>query len=220
VEARQPFVVVFSWPSDGQRVPPSAYSRDRRDAQASGPAFARGLMKLSDFLQSIPRDEVCEGRIHLVAHRMGAYVLRYALQSIRNLTSDDLPRLFDQIILAAADEDNDAYEYDYKLALLPRIARYVTTYFNNHDVALVLSDKTKGNPERLGHDGPRYPHQLPGKVALVDVTDLFTPSDPSGHSYFLDNPRVVQDIKAIISGLSPESIPGRTYVPYANKFTL
>ncbi|HUV21434.1 MAG TPA: alpha/beta hydrolase, partial [Gammaproteobacteria bacterium] len=44
-------VVLFSWPSDGSMMPYIAYGNDRQDAAASGPAFARGLLKLADFLR-------------------------------------------------------------------------------------------------------------------------------------------------------------------------
>ena len=37
-------VVLFSWPSDGSKMPFVAYGNDRKDAAASGPAFARGLL--------------------------------------------------------------------------------------------------------------------------------------------------------------------------------
>lgn len=216
----QPNIFVFSWPSDGQIFPPAVYSRDRRDAKASAPAFARGLLKLSDFINTLRPDELCEAKLHLIAHSMGVYVLRWALQEIRRITGDDLRHMFEQINLAAADEDDDAFEFEHKLAPLPKVCQRITVYFNNHDVALVISDTTKNNPDRLGHDGPRNPHQIPAKVVLVDVTNLPTLLDSGGHSYYLDNDRVVEDIRAVFLGIPSENIKGRVYVIHANKFRL
>lgn len=216
----QPNIFVFTWPSDGQNFPPSAYSSDRRDAKASAPAFARGLMKLSAFINKLHSDQLCEGKLHLIAHSMGVYVLRWALQEMRRITGNDLRHLFEQIILTAADEDDDAFELDHKLAPLPMICQRITVYFNNRDLALVVSDTTKNNPDRLGHDGPRKPHQIPAKVVLVDVTDLHTVTDSGGHSYHLENKHVVKDVIAVFLGIASEKIKGRVYVPHANKFRL
>lgn len=183
---------VFSWPSDGSLMPYIAYANDRADARTSGTALGRGLLKLGAFVQQVSeelgprvrsdlgrdpetarqRRELCGGRLHLMAHSMGAYALRHAVQGMRREIGDDLPRLFDEILLFAPDEDADAFEHDHKLALLPKLARRVTAYHNREDIPLAISDLTKGNPDRLGADGPSHPHSLPGKVTIVDCTGV------------------------------------------------
>ena len=165
-------VVLFSWPSDGSMMPYIAYANDRQDAAASGPAFARGLLKLTDFLRGATAEEACDQRIHLVAHSMGNYVLRHTVQEIKAHSSGRPVRIFDQVFLMAADEDDDAFEHDHKLKPLPRLAKRVNVYFNNKDRGMAVSDKTKGNPDRLGDDGPRVPRGIPGKVTLVDCTSV------------------------------------------------
>ena len=72
-------VVLFSWRSDGWMKPFLAYANDRQDAAASGPAFARGLLKLADFLRGSTPEEACDHNVHLVAHSMGNYVLRHTV---------------------------------------------------------------------------------------------------------------------------------------------
>ena len=52
---------------------------------------------------------------------MGNYVLRHALQELKAQLNNRLLRLFEQILMMAADEDDDAFEFDYKLFSLPRI---------------------------------------------------------------------------------------------------
>ena len=211
-------VVAFSWPSDGSMMPYIAYGNDRQDAAASGPAFARGLLKLADFLRGSTPEEACAHKIHLVAHSMGNYVLRHTVQEYIRQSSGRPVRLFDQVFLMAADEDDDAFEKDYKLKPLPRLAKRVNVYFNNNDAAMAVSDKTKGNPDRLGDDGPRVPRAIPGKVSLIDVTPAV--DDPVGHSYFLDSPRVVEDMVEVLSGKASKDIGGRDYDQETNRYRL
>ena len=211
-------VVLFSWPSDGSMMPFIAYANDRQDAAASGPAFARGLLKLGDFLRGSTPEEACEQRIHMVAHSMGNYVLRHTVQEIVAQSSGRPARLFDQAFLMAADEDDDAFEHEYKLKPLPRLAKRVSVYFNNNDRAMAVSDKTKGNPDRLGDDGARVPRGIPGKVTLVDCTSL-DHAFP-GHSYYIDTPAVVADMKEVLVGTASEVIPGRKYVHETNRYRL
>ena len=191
-------VVLFSWPSDGSMKPFLAYANDRQDAAASGPAFARGLLKLADFLRGSTPAEACDHNVHLVAHSMGNYVLRHTVQEFIARSAGRPARLFDQVFLMAADEDDDAFEHDHKLKPLPRFAKRVNVYFNNNDRAMAISDVTKGNPARLGDDGPRLPRGIPGKVTLIDATPVV--EGFVEHSYFLDNPKVVADMRKVLIG--------------------
>jgi esterase/lipase superfamily enzyme len=211
-------VVVFSWPSDGSMMPYIAYGNDRQDAAASGPAFARGLLKLADFLRGSTPEEACNHQLHLVAHSMGNYVLRHTVQEYVKQSSGRPVRLFDQVFLMAADEDDDAFEHGYKLKSLPRLAKRVNVYFNNNDRAMAVSDKTKGNPDRLGDDGPRVPRSIPGKVSLIDVTPVV--DGLVQHSYFLDTPEVVRDMRQVLAGTPSDEISARKYVKETNRYRL
>jgi esterase/lipase superfamily enzyme len=212
----QPNIFVFSWPSDGEV---TSYVNDRHDAETSGYAFARGLMKLGTFLKAASPEEACQQKINLIAHSMGNYVLRHALQQARKIANGaSLSRIFDNIVLTAADEDNDAFEFDHKLATLPELTQRITVYFNNGDLALAASDLTKGNPDRLGHDGPGKPHQIPAKVVIVDASDVV--NGISEHSYHVEEDKVAKDIIAVLQGQGSDKIPSRQYVPHANKFRL
>ncbi len=212
----QPNMFVFSWPSNGKLLD---YGDDRHDAKASGYAFARGLAKLSEFLKESAGKKNCHQKINLIAHSMGNYVLRHTLQEAQAIHGDSLlQRLFDNIVLTAADEDNDAFEETHKLARLPELSKSITIYYNTEDRALDISDITKGNPERLGSSGPRKPHQISGKVITVDVSEVV--NGVAEHSYHVESDRVVMDLIAVLKGEKPDSIPSRIYVPHANKFRL
>jgi esterase/lipase superfamily enzyme len=207
-------VVVFSWPSDGEKVPWMSYYSDREDARVSGPALARCYLLLEDFVGKLREKDRCERCLHLLAHSMGAYVLRNGLQAIIAKDPNKLTRLFDQILLAAPDEDDDTFETDQKLRLLPRLGRRVTVYFNRNDRALLISDKTKSNPDRLGSDGPRLIDLIPKKVVLVDCRNVAMSADRvAGHSYYINSPAMAADLADVLRDVDSEDIPNRVYVP-------
>ena len=129
-----------------------------------------------------------------------------------------MPRIFDQIFLMAADEDDDTFEHDHKLKLLPRLGRHVNVYFNRNDRAMAISDTTKGNPDRLGDDGPRTPFQVPGKVTQIDCTPAV--SGVVEHSYFVDEPKVVADMIHVLEGTDPANVPGRKFLDDRNRFVI
>ena len=211
-------VVCFSWPSDGSLLPWIAYSNDRQDAAASGPAFARGLLKMVNFFRNMSPEEACDQKLHLMAHSMGNYVLRHALQEVRRQNGGTIPRIFDQIFLFAPDEDDDAFEYEHKLKLLPRLGRHVSVYFNRGDAAMAISDVTKGNPDRLGDDGPRAPFQVPGKVSQIDCSHVV--DGAVEHSYFVDERKVIDDIAQVMDGADPKHVSNREYLDDRNRFVI
>ena len=211
-------VALFSWPSDGSMVPWLAYASDRRDAAASGPAFARGILEMVQFLHTITQEEACKQRLHLFAHSMGNYVLRHALQEIIRQTGGCPPKVFENIFLVAADEDDDAFEYRHKLKLLSKLGKLVHVYFNREDVALAISDKTKGNSDRLGEDGPRATFKVPSKVIQVDCTRVVR--GVAEHGYFLTNYEVINDMCAVLNGNEPDEIPNRKYQSDRNRYLI
>jgi esterase/lipase superfamily enzyme len=213
VEGRPVNIVVFSWPSDGQAVPLMSYYSDREDARASGAALARAYLKLRDYIVKLDSVEFCDRRLHLLAHSMGAYVLRQGLQALIAKDPNALTRFFDQIMLAAPDEDDDAFESPQKLELLPRLGRQVTVYFNPNDRALVVSDKTKSNPDRLGSDGPRLIDLIPKKIVLVDCRNVAGDADPLvHHSYYIRSAAMARDLGAVLLGSPPEAIANRSFI--------
>lgn len=212
---------LFTWPSDGSLLPYLAYASDRMDAKASGVALGRGLMKLADYLRGTRPEDLCRQNIHLFAHSMGSYALRHALQEIRTCSGNRIRRLLDQVILFAADEDDDAFEFDYKLQSLPDMARRVTVYHNPSDKALVVSDYTKGNPDRLGAGGPRNSRALPDKVSVVNCEPVLRfRDDKSGHLYYRLDETVKQDVLAVLNGIEPQNIKTRKYQAETRSYRL
>ena len=212
---------LFTWPSDGEMLLYKPYMSDRDDARASGAALGRGLQRLAEYLRKTPKDDYCYQSIHLFAHSMGSYALRHALQSIKSSAGNYIRRLLDQIILFAADEDDDSFEFDYKFQPLPDMARRVSVYHNAGDKALVLSDVTKGNPDRLGASGPRNTRLLPDKVSVINCAPVLDwLRDPDGHTYYLHDPTVRKDVIAVLTGTDPHEISTREYQPESRRYKL
>ncbi|NKC34594.1 alpha/beta hydrolase [Falsiroseomonas selenitidurans] len=228
--ARPLEVAVFAWPSDGRILMPDggelfklSYFSDRTDAEASREAIARSLRRIIDYFRNLPRGLQCGQRMHLMAHSMGNYVLRHAVQSFaRDFKPGGMPRLFESIFLMAADEDDDAFECGHKFARLPELAASVHVYFAANDGALGISDLTKGNPDRLGQAGPRTLTDLPRKVVLVDcaaVSDINGLTD-AHHQYYRSRAEVVADVQAVLAGRRPDEIPQRVFAAAARAFRL
>ena len=234
-------MIVFSWPSDG-RVRFSSYTRDRRDACRSREFFGPSLSKMGQFLtelcqardnQKITSDTAVKnedlekqnnkvncGRLHIMAHSMGNYVLRCTLQELRE--RGKISQLFDEILLIAADEDEDAFEHEHKLKLLPELAERVSVYFNQGDDALEVSESNLliGNIDRLGSGGPSQPDDLPKNVFLINCENVISESImTTEHDYHKTEPEVISDISYVLTGWTGD-IPGRIYFPETNSYDL
>jgi esterase/lipase superfamily enzyme len=115
---------------------------------------------------------------------------------------NSFPRIFEHIFLCAPDVDDNVLEDGQPLGAVHELAQNVTVYCNKEDVAVFISDYTKGNPERLGHNGPAHPAQLHIKVHAVNCTPIVT--GLIEHSYYQDG-RVNQDIRLSIASVPFDS---------------
>ena len=228
---KKPLVFAFSWPADGgdglgfgqsgETGSKWKYFGDRDDAETSGKAIARSLRRLLDYLMELRKKdnaahaEPCEQCVHLVVHSMGNWALRHALLSLRTLINGArLPKIFTNAFLMASDEDADALEEKHKLGLLPQMADAVHVYHSKRDLALLISDTTKLNPDRLGSWGPRIIDGLDTNIygidcAAVSDTGVFL---HGRHQYYRLRPEVIADVRQVIAGKSPDQIDGRSPV--------
>lgn len=202
-------VVLFTWPSDGKALPYVSYRSDRSEAKASGAAVGRAFLKTRDFLAKVRtldargRDIACRQEMHLLCHSMGNYVLQCALERMFEYTpGNSFPRMFEHIFLCAPDVDDNVLEEGQPLGSVHELAQNVTVYSNKEDMAMYVSDYTKGNPERLGHIGPARPALLHNKVHAVNCTPIVTGTIE--HSYYQDG-RVNQDIRYSIASVPFDS---------------
>lgn len=156
--------------------------------------------------------EVCGQKLHLLAHSMGNYVLQNALGRLWDFSpGSTLPRLFDSVFLCAPDIDDDALEPGKPMERLHQIANRVLVYHNANDMALRVSDYTKGNPDRLGQRGAARPQALHQKVQQIDCSGIV--GGLTQHSYYT-NGRIARDIRLALQAVPPEQ-PGRGLNPGA-----
>ncbi|AWB56147.1 MULTISPECIES: alpha/beta hydrolase [unclassified Colwellia] len=207
-EQKDTSVFLFSWPSNGAMMKNKAYLSDRNDARDSSIAVARGFLKLRDFLMTLrpthkdPLIEECGQQLHLLCHSMGNYVLQHALVSLDKLNNHKhFPQLFQHIFMCAPDVDDNIFEEDRPMVNLHRLAKQVTVYYNNGDLAMYISDYTKGNTDRLGHNGTARPMQLHNKVSQVNCSKIV--GGITEHSYYLWA-TVNEDIRQSIDGIPYE----------------
>ena len=229
-------VAVFSWPSDGEVFIYSPYMRDREDARASGLAMAKAIRVLARYLHSMTtvpaRRETrrallggedvpigpCEQKIHLLAHSMGNYALRFGVVALRDDFRGQQVKLFDKVFLMAADADDDALSDRDKMGFLPQISEKISVYHTSRDRALWVSENTKGNRERLGSDGPFNNRELPDKIDAIDVSAVLEQdADSTNHQYYRLNPAVLTDMRAV---LADADTPGRIYDAHGRRFRL
>ena len=183
-------VVLFSWPSDGSMMPFAAYKSDRSDARDSGQAIGRAILKLKDFLTQVhtnAEDEFmrpCLQQIHLLTHSMGNYVLQNSLKKIQGYSNTGgLPKIFENIFLCAADVNDDCLEKGEPMEKVHQLANHISVYFNKGDLAMYISDYTKGNRDRLGHSGAAKPGAIHNKIHQVSCSKIVR--GLVEHSYYM-----------------------------------
>jgi esterase/lipase superfamily enzyme len=223
-EGKKLNVLAFCWPSDGAVTPVfRAYADDRLDAATSGHAIARTMLKARDFARNLAPNERCNQRVHLLAHSMGNWALRNAMQALRQLGEEGTHQLFDQTILAAPDDDADTLGDVGKMAPIIGLTRRLTVYYSPRDTILTGSDWTKGMPSRLGATGPSDPHALPEKVELVNVAPVIVEKEEPNateHQYYRNNDQVRDDIVDVLKGVAGDDIPNRTFRPEKRYYRL
>ncbi len=215
-----PVVLAFCWPSNGSTTPPWEYFSDRDDAKASGTAMARAVMRFVDFMAD--GGDPCRQRIHVVAHSMGNWALRHTVQGLKEFSSgSQLAAIFDNVFLMAADEDDDSLEHDHKLRPLCELARRVHVYHSADDGALVISDKTKFNPDRLGYNGLRTFSGISTRVVAVDCEAVDdTEVLQVNHQYYRRRPEVIADVRQVLSGTRPDAIAGHEVVEPGRRYRI
>jgi len=212
-------VVSFTWPSKGEvfaappHIPTADYQADQTRAGQSG--FHLGhFLKVVDGLAKKFRQAKPAGRVFLLSHSMGNYALQAGVQGLFGMGGVAAP-IFDEAILAAADErwDSLLQPNGGRLSNLPKLAKRITAYYSERDVAMILA-MALNFLLRIGFDGPKektdtalYPKAKFRFVEVTDVEDydLFNPPDAT-HQYYRRSALVRADIVSLLAG-NP-AIPG------------
>jgi len=182
--------------------------------------MARAIRKFVDFLND---GEPCRRRLHLVVHSMGNWALRHTVLGLRALMDEGrLPKIFDNAFLMAADEDEDCFEAAQKMAALTQLASAIHVYHSRSDLALKVSDTTKGNMDRLGANGPRSFSGISARISAIDCGKVdFTEVAHANHQYYRLRPEVIRDVRQVLEGqLEPDEIDGRQVVESGRRYRI
>lgn len=207
-------VFVFSWPANG-RIAIDDYRDDQRDAERSARTIALSLVRLfkeaEDAGEGVPR-------IELVAHSMGCLALRHAIQAIRDVEKKLVAKaVFEGALLMAADEDFDSLSDEKRLKPLLKLAKRVTIYTADSDLALALAATLNG-VARLGMWGPKDHGTLPKAATRVDVSaHSWTGGDVGeshhNHQYYRISKAVIADVRQVLAGTAANRIEPRNPHP-------
>jgi len=208
VAAANTTVVAFSWPSLGRLLdlplPWGDYLHDQTMAGQSGLHLTSFFANLQPLLT---RARANGSRIFLLTHSMGNYALQATVQSWFAHGNGDAA-LFDETILAAADERYDSFDFPEpgRLSALHRLTQHISIYFSRMDNVLALSMAINLGAKRLGQDGPHDRYNTskfpPAQYRMVDCSGFgdYAFDFASSHQYYRRSPGVRTDIAQVMNG--------------------
>jgi esterase/lipase superfamily enzyme len=175
--------VLFTWNSRGGLF---NYESDKEAATVSRDALEHVMLSLA----KTPG----VGRVHVLAHSMGAWLSMEALRGVSISGHPDLDGKLGQVMLANPDIDLSVFRQ--------QVARvdpsHVSIFVANNDRALTLSSRIAGARPRLGAMDPEKPEDKAELdrlgVSVQDISNFST--DFIGHGAFAEAPDVVRRIGA------------------------
>lgn len=185
-------VVAFCWPSRGHVIEPPfpsfAYRSDQDTAGRSGPHLVQFFTTLSPLLQFARQNGL---RTFLLAHSMGNWALQAAMGAWFAQGPGPI-ELFDEALLAAADEESTSFDHlpAGRLSALDRLARRISIYHSTGDKVLDVLSETLNHKQRLGQRGPagfpnadRFPESTYRVVDCSGFTD-YERTFQATHQYY------------------------------------
>ncbi len=183
--------VLFTWPSTNSLLD---YGAAKESATVSRDALAKLIRQLTE--------TPGVGRVHILAHSMGAWLTMEALRQDAIAGSPALAEKLGDVMLAAPDIDLNVFRQQ-----LARIdASHVFVLVAANDRALSLSRTLAGDRQRLGAMDPNNPADRAALEALgVRVYDLTREADIFvGHGAYADAPDALRTIGAQITAPRPQ----------------
>jgi esterase/lipase superfamily enzyme len=210
-------VIGFDWPSGDT---PLGYLDDRHDAKATAVRLVDDGIRV--FVAA--RTKTCEVAVHVVAHSMGAYVVREAFDDADDTRAASANWTANQVVLVAGDVSSDSLaEGNSSSESLFRHAYRLTNYFSKLDAPLQASNmKRVGLSPRVGRVG--LPAAMPSKAVNVDCTDrsramqgdaaLEADGGEPTHVFYFYDPQWYADLALTLDGRADrQAIDTRTQPP-------
>ena len=202
-------VIAFCWPSRGHVIEPPfpsyAYRSDQNSAGRSGSHLVQFLTTLSPMLQFARSEGL---RTFLLVHSMGNWVLQAAMEAWFAHGGGGPIELFDEALLAAADEEHTSFGRGPtgRLSSLSRLARRISIYHSTGDQVLDhLSETINLFVQRLGQRGPAgYPNAIrfpPATYRVVDCSGFtdYQRTFQATHQYYRRSEGVRADIARVMA---------------------
>ncbi len=183
--------LLYTWPASGSLLD---YTAAKEIATIARDALSGLIHRLS----GVPDI----GRVHILAHSMGAWLAMEALRENAISGSPSLNGKLGDVMLAAPDIDLDVFRQ--QLARLD--PSHVAILIASNDRALSLSRKLAGDRQRLGGLDPNDPRDRAALEELgVKAYDLSRESTGwTGHATFANAPHAVRTIGAQLTGKRPQ----------------
>lgn len=188
--------VLFTWPSEGMLID---YLPDRKHAKNAAPDLADVFSDLYDSLtknQAIAVNDptkVCRTRTSVIVHSMGNWVLQNAMQSAWTRKNQPLQMsLINQLIMVAADVDNDLFKSGENVdksdgdAIANLTYRVTALYTRRDDVLLASAGLKHFGKRRLGRSGLDNNYVPPDNICDIDCSKLISENPISVHSAYFD----------------------------------
>lgn len=212
-------LVSFDWPSDNKTV---GYLEDRHDAKLSAMQLVTDLIALLAAKQTPD----CAVNTHIIAHSMGAYVVREAFDDADDARLENNSWMISQLCFIGADVSAASLDEGHASSdSLYRHCSRLTNYFSLGDSVLKLSNvKRAGVAPRAGRIG--LPESAPQRAVDIDCTPYHqallassaqqAADQPNGflgnqdHSWFIGNRIFTLDLFETLKGdLDHRIIPTR-----------
>ena len=204
-------LILYSWPSNGSV---AGYLSDREDARSSAPDLGQLLVDLHDCLINKQRaaadagdpGKFCRAKISIIAHSMGNFVLQKALAiAAKRLNSPQLLSLINQLIMVAADVDNDIFQtskaQDSDGCLMANLCYRIGALYTGLDAVLGMSAGLKHfGTRRLGRSGLSDGNNVWDNVFDLDVSQ-FIRRDINVHSAVFDSPKTQVILQQMLRGV-------------------
>lgn len=183
--------VLYTWPATGSLLD---YGAAKENATTARDALSKLIHRLSE----VPD----VGRVHILAHSMGAWLAMEALRENAISGSPDLNGKLGDVMLAAPDIDLNVFRQ--QLARLD--PSHVSVLVSANDRALSISRSLAGDRPRLGGLNPNNPQDRAALDELgVKAYDLSKESTGLiGHGTYADAPQAVRTIGSQITEQRPQ----------------
>ena len=205
--------ISFDWPSLGSVL---GYYPDREHAKQCSFDLTALLSELYDWMLQKQGDAIenpanaCKAKVSLIAHSMGNYLLQKAMSGAWSRTNKPLlASLINQLIMVAADVDNDLFEPNSDDATdglaLANLTYRITCLYSGRDAVLGTSAGLKHfGTRRLGRNGLAIePPTGKDNIWEVDCSSFFDPNVNSIaiHSEYFHEPGTIALMRQILRGI-------------------